>query len=130
MDHKLKDEKARKLENKNVGLSDFTSTAGVSTSFLNYPQKGYPEEEKDEEDVTKIGVNNFVIFTYKGKFFPGQVIAINSDDEIFEIRPWWNQDLTGDGLSMTISCFILIPMLTAKSSLHNQEKDELLYRWT
>ena len=73
-------------QGKSVGVSDLASTFGKSTSFSKLPEEGYPEEENDKEDDTKIGVNDFVIFSYEGELFPGQVTAIDSDDEMFDIR--------------------------------------------
>ena len=70
---------------KSVEVLDLASTSGKSTSFSELPEKGYPEEENNKDD-TKIGVNDFVIFSYEGELFPGQVTAIDSDDKVFEIR--------------------------------------------
>ena len=67
---------------KSVGVSNLAGKAGV---FLNFQRKAILKKN-DKEDDTKIGVNDFVIFSYEGELFPGQVTAIDSDDEMFEIR--------------------------------------------
>ena len=95
-----------------MGVLDLASTSGKSTSFSKLPEEGYPEEENDKEDDTKIGVNNFVIFSYE-ELFPGQVTAIDFDDEMFEIRAMvksgfnWRWPKHED-------IIILLRMLTAK----------------
>ena len=61
---------------KSVGISDFPSTSVASS----------PPDEDNPEDETGFAVDDYVIFSYEGELFPGQITAINEEKEMCEIR--------------------------------------------
>jgi len=61
---------------KSVGISDFLSTLVVSS---------LPDED-NLEDETGFAVDDYVIFSYEGELFPGQITAISEEKEMREIR--------------------------------------------
>ena len=61
---------------KSVGISDFPSTSVASS----------PPDEDNPEDETGFAVDGYVIFSYEEELFPGQITAINEEEEMCEIR--------------------------------------------
>ena len=62
---------------KSVGISDFPSTSVASSPHA---------DEDNPEDEIGFAVDDYVIFSYEGELFPGQITAINEEEEMCEIR--------------------------------------------
>jgi len=63
---------------KSVAISDFLSTLVASS----------PPDEDSPEDKTGFAVDDYVIFSYEGELFPGQITAINEEEECARFGPW------------------------------------------